>query len=510
MNKVYFLNVDFGGKLTGIERSALKRACLFKNHLNNIPVFITSKLNLNLEKNILNLKKIGWMPEECQVINIYDELRNRGISTCQLVNQFDSFNSEDYEIVDINDRHQRFFSKTGNFSMYVVWKDESKRKVEYINYFSQSKKIRREKYDTNNRLYLTQYLDQECNVEYENVYNIAGELILKKVFNVEKKSLRRIERYSQLKLLDIYNSEQEFICSWLKEINIEKNSLLIIDKNKFWSLAASQMRPYCKVVSILHSIHLRESSLNNVCSGQLNSNYAPVLNQKHMVDAILTLTEEQKLDIVLRYGELHKVFVIPHSIDNNYDFSENNEVSGAQNIVALCRLAPEKQIEDMMAIISILKNRNCHVKLYVYGEGGERGKLEKIIQDLELQNHVFLPGYVSDIKEVYRKGFLTLLTSKCEGFSLAILESLSHSVPVIAYDIKYGPKSMVKHGENGYLFPMKSHEEIANTIENLINDTNLLKNLRVNAYKSSLKYTELEVAKKWKLLIDETYDATVY
>lgn len=509
MNKVFFLNIDFGEKLTGIERSALKRACLFKNHLNNVPVFITSKLNLNLEKNILNLKEIGWMPQECQVINVYDELRNRGNSIPQLANQLDSLKSEDYDVVEVNDRHQRFFSKIGNFSMYVVWKDKDKNQIEYINYFNQSKKIRREKYDINNRLYLTQYLDEEYNVEYEDIYNIAGELILKRIFDIKKKAIKRIEKYFQLKLLGVYNSEQEFISSWLKEIKVEKNSLLIIDKNKFWSLAASQMRPHCKVVSIMHSIHLRESSLNDVCFGQLNSNYAAVLNQKHLVDAILTLTEEQKIDICLRYKELHKVFVIPHSVDDNYNFPESHEFSNAENIIALCRLAPEKQIEDMIMIISILKNRKCNVKLYVYGEGGERSKLEKMIQDLDLQNHVFLPGYVRNIEEVYKNGFLSLLMSKCEGFSLAILESLSHAVPVIAYDIKYGPKSMIQHGENGYLFPMKDYEEIANTIETLITNTELLDNLRFNAYKSSLEYSELKIAEKWKLFINEIYHETI-
>ena len=38
-----------------------------------------------------------------------------------------------------------------------------------------------------------------------------------------------------------------------------------------------------------------------------------------------------------------------------------------------------------------------------------------------------------------------------EGFSLSLLESLSHGVPVISYDIKYGPAEMINNGENGYL-----------------------------------------------------------
>ena len=38
-----------------------------------------------------------------------------------------------------------------------------------------------------------------------------------------------------------------------------------------------------------------------------------------------------------------------------------------------------------------------------------------------------------------------------EGFSLALLESLAHGVPVISYDIKYGPGELITSDFNGYL-----------------------------------------------------------
>ncbi len=38
-----------------------------------------------------------------------------------------------------------------------------------------------------------------------------------------------------------------------------------------------------------------------------------------------------------------------------------------------------------------------------------------------------------------------------EGFSLALLESLAHGVPVISYDIKYGPNELITPDFNGYL-----------------------------------------------------------
>ena len=46
---------------------------------------------------------------------------------------------------------------------------------------------------------------------------------------------------------------------------------------------------------------------------------------------------------------------------------------------------------------------------------------------------------------------MSLITSNMEGFSLALLESLAHGVPVISYDIKYGPSELITSDFNGYL-----------------------------------------------------------
>lgn len=47
-----------------------------------------------------------------------------------------------------------------------------------------------------------------------------------------------------------------------------------------------------------------------------------------------------------------------------------------------------------------------------------------------------------------------------EGFSLALLESLAHGVPVISYDIKYGPNELITSDFNGYLITKNDEDAL--------------------------------------------------
>ncbi|EPF75561.1 glycosyltransferase [Acinetobacter rudis] len=499
MKKIYFLNVDFGIKLTGIERSSLKRAFLFKNYLNILPVFITSKLNVNLQKNIQHLKKIGWMPQKCQVVNVYEHLRYHDSNDKSSSPQFLSLNVDDFEVVEMNEKHQRFRSKSGNFSMYVVWHDVEKRNINYINFYFKSKKIKCELYE-NNRLYVSQYFDENFYINYEDIYDFQGKVVLKRIYSLKTHLIERIEHYKNSKLYTIYKSEQELTLKWMDSYSIEKKSILIIDKNRFWSLAASQRRPQCKVISVLHSNHLCESEIHNIETGTLNSNYSALLNEFHQVDTIITLTPQQKVDIETRFKNKNNIVTIPHSVDilpEEIEFKQRN----LNKIVAMCRLAPEKQVVDMVLMMSELVKDHPEMKLHIYGDGGEKNKIIEKINELKLQENITLEGYVDDISLAYQDAIFSLLTSRCEGFSLAILESLTFGVPAASYDIPYGPASMIQDEVNGILVELGDYKGMAKKISNILVDESKLKEMSLQAYKSTDRYLEHNVAKEWGKLI---------
>src|SRR5690606_2803434 len=111
----FFFNVDFGQKLTGIERSSFKRAILFAEYLNIIPHFVTANLNLNLRKNWQHYQNIGWIPEKSHLLNVYEDIRKKTKNNVKK----NELSFDGFEVKYISDTHRRFYKNDKKFTMYV-------------------------------------------------------------------------------------------------------------------------------------------------------------------------------------------------------------------------------------------------------------------------------------------------------------------------------------------------------------------------------------------------------
>ncbi len=105
---------------------------------------------------------------------------------------------------------------------------------------------------------------------------------------------------------------------------------------------------------------------------------------------------------------------------------------------------------------------------------------------------IIMPGYVDDIWKYYKAMDIFLLTSRSEGFSLALLEAGISSVPLIASDIP-GNDEFIKNGENGFLFNINDIDELVRIINHLGGDSVLRKDLGRNAYMDVKKNHTVEV-----------------
>lgn len=504
-NNYFFCNLDFGVQLTGVERAALKRAKVFKKFLGIDVVFLTSRFNNNLHKNVDNLKDIGWMPKSTEVYNVYEYYR--GYYNHRFTKQApDYFDRSIYNVLDIeaNAKHQKFVSKVNpEFYKYVIWSDINKEKIVFINNIFNKKTIKREKFDNDGHLFAIQELDDKGKVTIEDLIHLDGHLVIQRYFG-ENNRLMKIVLFDKTGLVkDVFLNEEELVNYWLKEItDLSQPQCFVIDRNLSWKAA---LKNHHKAnghlaISLVHSSHMIEMA-HDVMTGPLNSNFRDMLEGRQIVDHIVTLTPQQKIDIQTRFPNRDNVVVIPHSIDilpEQVDFKTRNK----NKIVAMCRLAPEKQVTDMVQMMGVLIKTHPNVKLHIYGDGGQKATIIEKIEELKLQDNIILEGYKDDISEGYEDAVFSLLTSRCEGFSLAILESLTYGVPAVSYDIPYGPASMITNDSNGFLIKHGDYEAMANVISKSLNDVEKLESLSVNAYNSVSNFLEENVAKSWAKLID--------
>lgn len=145
--------------------------------------------------------------------------------------------------------------------------------------------------------------------------------------------------------------------------------------------------------------------------------------------------------------------VIGNPIRNiNLDSSKDKE----NIILSVGRLVKTKHFDILIRIFSQIKNRNW--RLVIVGGDSQRQnemeKLEKIINDKELGEHVKLTGMVSNVDDYYSKSKIFAFTSSSEGFPNVIGEAMSAGLPVIAFDCVAGPSDLINDKENGFLIPL--------------------------------------------------------
>lgn len=117
--------------------------------------------------------------------------------------------------------------------------------------------------------------------------------------------------------------------------------------------------------------------------------------------------------------------------------------------------------------------------VHFFGAGPEQAALEKMVQDLELQNVKF-HGEVKDVDAIYSNIDVLVVSSESEGLSMVIIEAMAREIPTIATDVGGNP-TLVTSGETGVLIPFGSAKVLFEAMEMFVKDPNLILSLGSNA-----------------------------
>lgn len=91
-------------------------------------------------------------------------------------------------------------------------------------------------------------------------------------------------------------------------------------------------------------------------------------------------------------------------------------------------------------------------KLFICGVGTQEDSLRKLIEELQLEQQVFLLGYRTDISELCHMADVFLFTTYQEGLSVALMEAMSVGVPCIVSKIR-GNVDLIEKGKGIYCNP---------------------------------------------------------
>ncbi len=203
-------------------------------------------------------------------------------------------------------------------------------------------------------------------------------------------------------------------------------------------------------------------------------------------------------------------------INNPVDFKEINRKSlGSVNeklflqkkrpiVIAVGRLVQQKNFELLIKSFHIvLRYRLCD--LVILGEGHEREKLLKLVDDLHISNFVHLLGYRKNPYKYMSKSDLFVLSSKYEGMPNSLVEAMACGLATVSTDCKTGPKEVLDFGRAGVLCQCDDVKSLAQGMLSVLLDSRLAENYKINAANHIQRYNVSIIETQYLTMLDRLF-----
>ncbi len=156
---------------------------------------------------------------------------------------------------------------------------------------------------------------------------------------------------------------------------------------------------------------------------------------------------------------------------NNFEYFNKKRV-----IFSAGRLTRQKNFEYLINEFSNFCKKNKEFVLVILGEGELRGKLQNLIKQNQVEDKIYLYGYVKNIYKYFTKGEVFILSSLWEEVGFVMVEAALSNLFIISSNCPNGPSEFLNYGKNGILYENNKPGELEKSLnlysmrKNTIND----------------------------------------
>jgi len=267
--------------------------------------------------------------------------------------------------------------------------------------------------------------------------------------------------------------------------------LMILKKNRIDTIHSHWIIPSGLIGAILkktfkinHILTLHGSDINtikkssilrHICSFALHNADRITVNSTYTLNMVLSIDNSIQ----------DSIDILPMGVDTECftprTYNGIKESLGANELILFVgRLIDWKGIKYLITSMIYVINRFPNSILLIGGDGPERGNLEKLIRNLNLERHVFLLGPIdtNKLQLYYNSADVFVLPSielngQTEALGVVLLEAMASGTPVIGSNIG-GIPDIIRNGVNGFLAEPENAIDIANKIIEVLSN-NLLR-----------------------------------
>ena len=118
------------------------------------------------------------------------------------------------------------------------------------------------------------------------------------------------------------------------------------------------------------------------------------------------------------------------------------------------RHIPEKRVPALVRAMAVVAEQAPELRCDVYGDGPERGEVERLVEALELGATVRVLGFVEaeQIERALDRALCMVLPSRREGYGMVVVEAAARGTPSVVVDEPDNAAvELVEDGVNGIL-----------------------------------------------------------
>jgi glycosyltransferase involved in cell wall biosynthesis len=167
-----------------------------------------------------------------------------------------------------------------------------------------------------------------------------------------------------------------------------------------------------------------------------------------------------------RYEDWPKIKIVHCGLEKEFYSTMAPSAPTARRLICVGRLCEEKGQLLLIEAAARLAAKGIPFELVLAGDGPLRKELGESIEKYALGKYIRITGWIdsSQVRQEMLAARALVLPSFAEGLPVVIMEAMALRRPVLSTYVA-GIPELVQPGENGWLFPAGSVDDLSNAME---------------------------------------------